>query len=66
MVEVYIVKEDGLDYYSDLSGRWYIGPTGWLWLEVTWEEWPFWPFKTTYFDFVREDEVRELCGDYCA
>ena len=66
MVEVYIAKEDAHNYYADLTGRWYISPSGFLWLEITWEEGSFWASKTIYHDFIREDELREICGDFCA
>lgn len=51
------------DGYSNLkevalTGRWYISPLGFLWLETKgyWWQRP---------KFIVEDEIRELFGEYC-
>ena len=64
MVEVYVFGPYN-NYYAELTGRWYIAPSGLLCLEIEWTK-GYWPIRTLYTDFISENEIRELFGELCA
>ena len=68
MVEVYVVvpSQVGDNYYAELTGRWYLSPSGVLWVEVAYipEDAPTtWFGKQKYMTFVTEESIREIQGE---
>ena len=57
---VFIDAENNQRNVSKLTGRWYVSPTGLLWIEVRFcASWPFYESI-----FVSENDLREIaiCG----
>jgi hypothetical protein len=65
MVKVFIVPDYSPEpFYADLTGRWYINPKGFLFLEVVVVH-KLWPLKRVTYNFWREDQIREIQGELC-
>ena len=66
MVEVYVVvpSEIGDNFYALLTGRWYVGPTDTLWLEVATYSGSIWTGKEENLSFVSEASIREIQGEF--